>query len=165
MDCPRALRSKAAWLQKSIIDSIQNSSPDNRVLIMGDFNDNPSDLSLQSLSSSEDSDPYAPPLINPMEVFESPNRGSLAYRDEWFLFDQFLYSRHFLRSNGGSFWYRASVYHPPWLVTPQGRYKGYPYRTALSGKRLNGYSDHFPILLLGAIPHQSNSTKSSGYKK
>ena len=35
--------------------------------------------------------------------------------------------------------------HPKWLYTPQGRYKGYPYRTARRGPYLNGYSDHFPV--------------------
>ena len=93
---------------------------------MGDFNDNPSDKSVQFLTRVEDKSRNSSPLINPMRPLESPHQGSLAYRDRWFLFDQILYSSSFLKSNGGSFWYRAQVFKPSWLVTPEGRYRGYP---------------------------------------
>ena len=161
----RGLRQKAAYLQRKVIDSLQNLNPSSRILSMGDFNDNPSDKSLQFLTRVKDKSRNSSPLINPMGPLESPHQGSLAYRDRWFLFDQILYSSSFIKSNGGSFWYRAQVFKPSWLVTPEGRYRGYPYRTHREGKLLEGFSDHFPVVLLGAIPYTSNSTSSSGYKK
>ena len=161
----RGLRQKAAYLQRKVIDSLQNLNPSSRILSMGDFNDNPSDKSVQFLTRVEDTSRNSSPLINPMRPLESPHQGSLAYRDRWFLFDQILYSSSFLKSNGGSFWYRAQVFKPSWLVTAEGRYRGYPFRTHREGKLLEGFSDHFPVVLLGAIPYTSNSTSSSGYKK
>ena len=41
----------------------------------------------------------------------------------------------------------ASIFHPKWLHTPPGRYKGYPFRTQKKGGFLTGYSDHFPVTI------------------
>ena len=49
------------------------------------------------------------------------------------------------------FYVGAKIFNPPFLRTPEGRYKGYPYRTAQKGQRLMGYSDHFPVYVMLGI--------------
>jgi hypothetical protein len=73
--------------------------------------------------------------------------GSLAYRDQWFLFDQILLSPAWLK-DPNFFYLQTKIFNPPWLRTMQVRYKGYPYRTNRSGGFLKGYSDHFPVYIL-----------------
>ena len=42
----------------------------------------------------------------------------------------------------------AAVYNPPFLRNPEGKYIGYPYRNSVQGKKLLGFSDHFPVYVL-----------------
>jgi len=42
------------------------------------------------------------------------------------------------------FW-KAGIYNKPYLITKEGRYKGYPFRSFASGRFTGGYSDHFPV--------------------
>ena len=37
---------------------------------------------------------------------------------------------------------------PPFLRNPEGKYIGYPYRNSVQGKKLLGFSDHFPVYVL-----------------
>jgi hypothetical protein len=39
------------------------------------------------------------------------------------------------------------VFRPSFLITPKGRYKGYPFRSFSNGAFTGGYSDHFPVYL------------------
>ncbi|NDE29290.1 MAG: hypothetical protein EB076_04265 [Flavobacteriia bacterium] len=48
----------------------------------------------------------------------------------------------------GSFFVKAVVYSPSFLRTPNGKYKGYPFRTKVEGEQLLGYSDHFTVYIL-----------------
>ena len=40
------------------------------------------------------------------------------------------------------------VFKRPFMVTQNGQYKGYPFRTFSNGKFINGYSDHFPTYIV-----------------
>ena len=141
------LRKAAARLQQQIMDSLFNLNPKAKILMLGDFNDNPSDASLLSLTKENDYYPHFQPLYNPMQALAQKGLGSLAYRDQWFLFDQILLSPAWLK-DPNFFYLQTKIFNPPWLRTPQGRYKGYPYRTNRSRDFLKGYSDHFPVYIL-----------------
>ncbi|MGB2346910.1 MAG: endonuclease/exonuclease/phosphatase family protein [Flavobacteriaceae bacterium] len=145
-----ALRKAAARLQHRIMDSLLSLNPKAKILMLGDFHDNPSDASLLSLTQKNDSNLHSQPLYNPMESLAQKGLGSLAYRDQWYLFDQILLSQAWLK-DPYFFYLQANVFNPPWLRTPQGRYKGYPYRTNHTGRFLKGYSDHFPVYVLLAL--------------
>ncbi len=144
----RPFRKAAALLNKRILDSLLLLDPDAKIINMGDFNDNPVDPSLKKtlkVGVLKDS-LQTPGLYNPMELFYKKGFGTLAYRDEWSLFDQIFFTRTLLSKDFKtySFW-KAGIYRPDYLITPHGRYKGYPYRTYASGVYTGGYSDHFPV--------------------
>ena len=65
----------------------------------------------------------------------------------WHLFDQILLSKSF-KSRGSLFYLTTKIFNPLYLHSPDGRYKGYPYRTIQKGKLLNGYSDNFPVYVV-----------------
>ncbi len=146
----RPYRIRAANLNIQVIDSLNNIYPNIRTILMGDFNDNPSDISLKKVlpTSGERSTIQKGYLYNPMEKLYKKGVGSLGYRDQWHLFDQILvsYELVFPDRNTYRFW-KAGVFNPPFLVSEAGSLKGYPFRTYASGRYLGGYSDHFPVYL------------------
>ena len=146
----KPFRKAAAQLTCRILDSIKRESYDPRIVLMGDFNDNPPDESIQSilLCGKNKVEETEFGLYNPMDNLYKKGVGSLAYRDRWSLFDQFLLTNNFLdRGNGSYSFWNAGVYSPAVLLTRRGRFKGYPFRTFAAGVYQGGFSDHLPIYL------------------
>lgn len=144
-------RMAAALLNLKIIDSIRRLSSDARIISMGDFNDGPTDDSfkkiLQTKGQPKDSSYHQ--LYNPMETLYKKGIGSLAYRDQWSLFDQFYMSENLLERKMDVYEFlSAKVFSHSKLMTQKGRYKGYPYRSYSGGQYQGGFSDHFPIQLI-----------------
>jgi len=44
------------------------------------------------------------------------------------------------------FWH-SEIFNRDFLIQKEGRYKGYPLRTFSGDIFVNGYSDHFPVLI------------------
>ena len=124
-----------------IIDLLKQRESNPKIIVMGDFNDNPSNKSIKQLVNSQD-------LYNPMETLLSHTKGSLNYRFQWILFDQILISTNFFeyKTNAHSF-SKASVFDDAFLKQFKGKYKGTPFRTYVGLKYKGGYSDHFPVYI------------------
>jgi hypothetical protein len=140
-------RKAAARLNRRIIDSVLRLNLDAKIISMGDLNDNPNDSSIKiTLTSSDRQNEESPALFNPMQSLYKKGNGSLAYRDQWNLFDQILLSKNLVNENRKSYtFWRAGIYHPAYLRIKSGNYKGYPFRTYVAGRYTGGYSDHFPV--------------------
>ncbi len=143
-------REAAAALDKKIIDSIQSSAPNAKIITMGDLNDDPTNTSVKKVmgATGQKDQVQKLGLYNPMENLFKKGVGTLAYRDGWNLFDQIILSEPLLRKNYSSYrFYKVGIFNKNFLKTPEGRYKGYPYRSFASGKFTGGYSDHFPVYI------------------
>ncbi|GAA4309177.1 endonuclease [Pontixanthobacter gangjinensis] len=143
-------REKAAALNKKIIDSIYRIDPLAKIIGMGDFNDDPSNKSFKKFlqTKAEINGLQEKELYNPMENMLKKGKGSLAYRDSWNLFDQIYVNQSLVSKNFSGFqFFKAGIFNPPYLVTPGGQFKGYPYRTYGSSGYEPGYSDHFPVYI------------------
>ncbi|HNW97103.1 MAG TPA: endonuclease/exonuclease/phosphatase family protein [Bacteroidales bacterium] len=142
------MRNAAADLCKSIVDSIQKIDSTAKIVIMGDLNDDPTDASLTKhlLAKSEISQTGTKDLYNPMyNIFKKEGIGSLAYRDNWNLFDQIIVSGTLLGDNKSTYkFYKAKIFNRNFLTQKDGAYAGYPLRTYAGGVYQGGYSDHFP---------------------
>ncbi len=141
-------RIKAAQLAKHIIDSLYNSNPYAKIIMMGDFNDNPTNKSFKSIlkTSATRSKTQLKRLFNPMYTMFKDGFGSAAYRDQWSLFDQIIVSSALLNKNDKGYqFYKAGIFNPDYLITRHGKYKGYPFRSYANGLFTNGYSDHFAV--------------------
>ena len=147
----RPRRQKAAEVMKGIYDEIRAENPEAKIMAMGDFNDDPVSPSLDKTMNAipnkgkiKDSD-----IVNLMYTMFKNGMGTLAYRDSWNLFDQFIVTGVMIDAQKKFESYKVfktEIFSPDYLVQPDGQYKGYPYRM-FSGDtfRAKGYSDHFPV--------------------
>lgn len=144
------LRLKAAQLTKHIIDSLTYINADAKIVAMGDLNDDPRDNSLKKVlrTKGKPKKMDSLSLFNPMEKLFKKGVGTLAYRDKWNLFDQFVLTPSLVDKvrKTYSFW-KAGIYNPSYLRNDSGRYKGYPFRTYVGTTYQGGYADHFPVYL------------------
>ena len=147
----RPSRNKAAELNMSIIDSIRSIHQNPKIMTMGDFNDDPKNESIKKiLSAKKDKENVKDnELYNPYERMHSKGVGTLAYRDNWNLFDQIILSGTFLDQSFKDFsFYKSLIYNKKYLFNQSGRFKGYPFRSFGGGSYLDGFSDHLPVYVL-----------------
>jgi predicted extracellular nuclease len=133
-------RIEAAITLKEIITTIQIEDPEAKFIILGDFNDNPTDESVKSYLVTDD-------FHNPMEqLFNRNSRGSTSYNGKWNLFDQIIVSKNLLQQEGSNFYFKeAAIFNKEWLKIKRGKLKGNPFRTFIHKWYQGGYSDHFPV--------------------
>jgi len=133
----------ASMVCKKIMDSLEKMDPDARIIVMGDFNDNPNNRSIKMLKMS-----------NPFMKLYKKGIGSIAYNDSWNLFDQILLSSNWLsnsklnKNNFGLTYYKPIIYKENGMLEWAGKYRGYPKRTFNGNEFRGGYSDHFPVALI-----------------
>ncbi len=143
-------RNAAAALNKQIVDSLYKQDPNAKIIIMGDLNDDPFNESvakiLKAKRNMEDVEDFG--LYNPTWRILDSGVGTLAYNNQWNLFDQIIISKPLLTKDKSklSFW-KAEVFNKSFLVQQEGAYKGVPLRTHAGGVWMNGYSDHFPMII------------------
>jgi len=123
----------------AIIKTIKGKNPNAKIIVMGDFNDNPNNDSV-TLMVKESA------LYNPFKTVWSRDKGSLSYNFQWHLFDQILFSTNFFDANNSTLSFNsANVYNSKFFTQYHGKYKGQPFRTYVGKKYKGGYSDHFPV--------------------
>jgi endonuclease/exonuclease/phosphatase family metal-dependent hydrolase len=144
----RHKREAAAQVCKDVIDSLKRQDPDVKVIVMGDFNDDPGSSSmdrvLQAEAKKENVSKFG--MYNPFAVKHKKGQGTTAWRDAWSLFDQIVISPGLLKEDG-LFFYKAEIFSEPFMIQKTGAYRGYPYRSFISGRFSGGYSDHFPVII------------------
>ena len=146
----RPKRNAAAGLTRSIADSLFRVDPKAKIIIMGDLNDDPFNESCANiLGAKKDLDDVKPgQLYNTLWKTLDKGIGSLAYNDQWNLFDQIIISDELAHSDPSKLkLWKAEVFNKQFLTQQDGRYKGTPLRTHAGGAWTNGYSDHYPTLI------------------
>ncbi|MCX8480441.1 MAG: endonuclease/exonuclease/phosphatase, partial [Sediminibacterium sp.] len=133
------------------IDSIFIKNKQAKIIVMGDFNDNPDDKSIKTylhpLSNMQQL--KMGDLFNPFYNIYKSGKGSIAQNDVWGLFDQIIISSEWLNNNHAGFkFYNANIYIDFNLMETQGKFKGYPIRTWNGNIFRGGYSDHFPTYIV-----------------
>lgn len=133
-------RVKAAKLVREIVDQIYQESKDPRIIIMGDFNDQPNSNSVQKHMVTED-------FFNPMLTLQDQKKGSLNHSGKWYLFDQIIFSNPFLKEFSSRITFKdVAIFDEHFLQEKTGKRKGSPKRTFLGKYHLGGFSDHFPVV-------------------
>lgn len=132
-------RIKAAQFVSEIAENITIETPNAKIIIMGDFNDDPTSTSVKDHLVSNT-------LYNPMERLINTGNGTLNYKGTWHLFDQIIFSQNFfnIEENTHTFKY-AEVFDKHFLKEWKGKYKGNPFRTYIGKWYQGGFSDHFPV--------------------
>ena len=151
-------RKTASYYTRKAIDSITSREPQAKIIVMGDFNDDPVNESILHLinpKSNKDS------LINFSNTSYRKGLGSIAHRDKWHLFDQIIGTKSLLYQPGLQA-LGFGVYTSRYLQTSRGRYRRYPFRTYAGLQYQGGYSDHFPVVL--ELIFKPTETKEYGSK-
>ncbi|MCL2651174.1 MAG: endonuclease/exonuclease/phosphatase family protein [Candidatus Azobacteroides sp.] len=146
----RYKRVAAAKLNKHICDSIRAADPEAKVIIMGDLNDDPTNASVRDMLGAQGKIQNVKPegRFNPMAELFSKGIGSLGYQGSWNMFDQIILSGNLVGTDRTTFkFWKAEVFNRDFLITQEGQYKGYPKRTHSGNTFLNGFSDHFPVIV------------------
>lgn len=146
----RPKREAAAALSKHIADSLITVEPNSKVIIMGDLNDDPMNISckviLGAVKKQEEVKPGG--YFNTMWQLLDKGIGSLAYQGQWNLFDQIIISANLIGKDRSTLKFvKSEVFNRNFLKQETGKYKGYPLRTHAAGVYLNGFSDHFPTII------------------
>lgn len=144
-------RMKAAEVLKAKLDSIKSAEPTAKIIVMGDFNDAPSDKSLQALDEVYKAQKAISgnQLYNPMYELEKSNKGTLYHNGEFNTFDQILVSGALVNPESPKFRSEdelGKIFAPDWMcfIDPKSKQQR-PNRTFAGTKYYGGYSDHFPV--------------------
>ena len=122
-----------------IIRSLHQNFHDPKIVVIGDFNDEPHNISIRQLI-------HAHNLYNPMETLRSYSRGTVFHNGKWNVFDQIFLSINFLQSSQSDFeFFKAEIFDEDFLKLFNGTYRGSPFRTYVGKRYKGGYSDHFPV--------------------
>lgn len=146
-------RMLVARILKHQTDSIFNSFPRAKIVIMGDFNDCPNDESLLKGLQIGDND-VSGLHHNLINLFGEGTTlgfdGTLKHEHQWQIFDQIIVSDFIfnasdnLKYDAGS----ARIFTAPYLLTEDERYLGKKtFRTYSGPSYIGGFSDHLPIYI------------------
>tara|TARA_R110002049_G_scaffold90686_2_gene227134 strand:- start:57450 stop:58418 length:969 start_codon:yes stop_codon:yes gene_type:complete len=122
-----------------IITHLKATHKNPKIIVMGDFNDDPSSNSIKKIVDAQQ-------LFNPMDVLHTYSRGSSTHKFKWNLFDQILFTTNFFETTPNTLGFdKADIFDDDFLKLFNGKYKGKPFRTYVGPKYKGGYSDHFPV--------------------
>lgn len=156
-------RLHAASLLRQLTDSLLQQRSNPKLIIMGDFNDYPSDKSIKTvLQVNEVPHPANVPYpssrqqaICPQKLYhllagktQSREFGSYKYKGEWGLLDHLIVSGSLLDSSTNFYTevQKANVLRLPFILTEDHQYGGdEPFRTYKGMKYQGGISDHLPV--------------------
>lgn len=143
-------RVRAAEVLIGAIDSIYRFHPAANIILMGDFNDEPDNISLSEVLDARPlpDEPQAGELYNLMFPMLKRQEGTLFYND-WDVFDQFIVSGSLLGKEKG---FRLAdrqgkAFKAEWMLFEDDRGRKRPNRTAGRSSYYGGYSDHLPVYL------------------
>ena len=132
------------------IDEILSENHSERIVLMGDFNDTPTneDLRLELNTRANVNELKKFELYNPMVALQSYSRGSLMFKKQWMLFDQQLFSKGFFDHSSPFEMLKTDIFDASFLKNSSGKSISLPFRTFVGRKYFGGYSDHFPIFTI-----------------
>lgn len=147
-DDKRILAAKTA---RKAVDSLLLKNKNAKIILMGDFNDNPSDPSISKhLNAQPEKKQADETLFNATHSIHKKGYGTLSYQGIWNLFDQMIMSNAVVKNKNRKYGYlkeSASVYYQKWLINQDGKYAGAPFRAFSGTNYIGGYSDHLPVYI------------------
>ncbi len=139
-------RKAAARSLKAMTDSLYTVYPSPFIAIMGDFNDNPFDASVQQvLDACHPESKRMCRLINPFWPLHEAGLWSYNFRGQLNMLDQIILSRSFYHRTEGLRFRYANVYNGLWLMYHHHEHGFMPNRTFSGSAYTGGFSDHLPV--------------------
>lgn len=139
-------RIEVAGILKSKIDSIQNKNNSDKIIVLGDMNDEPSNTSLASVLQAKSPDKENTGLVNLMYPTHKKGEGSYSYQGNWNMLDNIIVSANLLDNKGFQCIDKSGFVHrKEWMEFKNNRGEISPSRTYGGPNYYGGLSDHFPV--------------------
>jgi predicted extracellular nuclease len=139
---------------QTLIDALANvvsENPDAKIIIVGDFNDQPGDASIKKLiEASGKWNPGKSKLVNLSDNWQTINSGTIKFQSQWLVYDQIIVSENLLDSTNNVFCKSggANILQNGFLLEKDKKIGGTkPFRTYSGFKYQGGFSDHLPVVL------------------
>ena len=140
-----------------LADSVRRANPAVKVVAMGDFNDDPTDPSMEEYMQAKGSLKEVAPnqFFNPYHEMLRKGEGTLAYGDAWNIFDNIVVSENLAKGTTGELMlqrdkktkYYGYIFRQHYLFQQEGQYRGYPLRTYVGNTFQGGFSDQLPVFI------------------
>jgi hypothetical protein len=149
-----AKRLAAASTLAASVKQVLSVNLSSNIVIMGDFNDEPGDESLQALNKiiMNGAEDILPALVNLSEKKSLIDyEGTIKHQGSWSVFDQVLVSAALVDGTNGCRLLNkeTEIFSARFLLEPDATYTGYkPFRTYSGPGYNNGFSDHLPVSIL-----------------
>lgn len=148
-----SLRVKAAETLKNCIDKIYAYDNNPNIICVGDFNDEPNNVSVTETLKAFNFDCKQFPNKNDRLVNLSYNKfsnkqGTIKFRGEFNLIDQIIISKSlFDKIQNSDKCDLYNIVNPAWLLQTDGQYAGAAIPTYGGNRYFGGFSDHLPVSL------------------
>ncbi|MEO1434953.1 MAG: hypothetical protein AAFV80_05410 [Bacteroidota bacterium] len=131
------------------VDSVCTINSKARIVIMGDFNDEPANKSIKEvLGASMDTElAEGERCINLMGPLDEAGKGSYNYRGNWNMLDQIMISPYLLQKKSKFKFGPAEIFMGEFLIYKHDRFGDMPNRTYGGPNYYGGYSDHFAVFV------------------
>ncbi|MEM7105448.1 MAG: endonuclease/exonuclease/phosphatase family protein [Bacteroidota bacterium] len=135
------------------VAKIKNDDPNARIIMMGDFNDEPDNNSLLNVlkASLDVKSAKKTGLYNCMADLDAAGLGTYNYRGNWNLLDQFIISKALLKKKSGLKKEETIIFREDWMMYKSDRFGETPNRTYGGPNYYGGYSDHLPIKMTFSV--------------
>jgi predicted extracellular nuclease len=134
---------------KKAVENIQSKNENAKIIIMGDFNDEPNNVSVtESLEATNNKNgDKASDLYNLMYDLKADGKGTYNYRGNWNMLDHLIVSNALINSKKGlhTDYNAGSIFKEEWICYKNKDGVYLPSRTFAGPKYYGGYSDHFPV--------------------
>jgi len=142
-------REHLAQMVRQKVDSLQSRFKNPLIVLTGDFNDEPDDLSLtETLMAKTEPESIAKgDLVNLMFPVKY-KFGTHSYAGEWGVLDQFIVTENLLAGSTTMTGFgKVGIFDAPWLMKKNAAGNDVPNRTYQGPAYKGGFSDHLPIFL------------------
>lgn len=143
-------RIKAAQVARAKVDEILKADPKANIVLMGDFNDHPDNVSIQDVLKAKAVTDTGADLVDLFEDDHKAGKGTHNFKGEWGVLDHFIISKALYNGSNGiqlSPNDAKIVYEEKLLFTQKDGSKK-PSTTYGGPNYYGGYSDHLPIQLI-----------------
>ncbi|MBQ9462611.1 MAG: endonuclease/exonuclease/phosphatase family protein [Bacteroidales bacterium] len=154
------LRPRGAEIIYQRAMELQKEFPGIKIVVMGDMNDNPQDVSMTEFLRGKEfrSEVTDEDFFDPFLSMIKAGYASLYYQGGNNIFDIIMVNEALANAKEGTFQiqpivkkkYYGRIFSKPFMTNQSGQYKGTPFRTYSGGAFVGGYSDHYPTYIVVA---------------
>ncbi len=145
-------RIAAAKVLRSAVDKILSANKEARILITGDFNDLPANISIKNILDAKPADCGSAQNFEPAELYNlsyklfQQGKGTYKYKTHWNMLDQIIANGNMIKSKNIEYVCDSfQIIKPDYIITKTSKHKGKPKPTYGGRRYLGGFSDHFPV--------------------